>query len=95
MGLLLVQHGLDFLRQSIPDFVRIVRRIEQENAAGFQALRHLVFINKLQLMAANEIRLRNQIRRTNRLFADAQVRNCQAARFFGVIDKIPLRIPRR
>ena len=57
MGLLLVQHGLDFLRQSIPHFVRIVRGIEQENAAGFQALRHLVFINKLQLMAANEIRL--------------------------------------
>ena len=29
------------------------------------------------------------------MFADAQVRDGQPARFFGIVDEIPLRIPRR
>ena len=43
----LIQYGLHFLRQPRPDFISTVRRIEQENTAGLQALCHLVFINKL------------------------------------------------
>ena len=57
----LIQGSLHFLRQAGPDFIGAVRRVEQENAAGLQPLGHLVFIDKLQLVAANEIGLRNQI----------------------------------
>ncbi|MNL67596.1 hypothetical protein D3C87_1921980 [compost metagenome] len=46
-------------------------------------------------MAADKIGMRNQIGRTDRLLADAQMRNGQTACFFGVINEIPLRIPRR
>ena len=58
----LIQGGLDFLGQAGPDLIGAVRRVEQENAAGLQPLGHLVFIDKLQLVAADEISLRNQIR---------------------------------
>jgi hypothetical protein len=46
-------------------------------------------------VAADEIGLRNQIGRTNRLLADAQMGNRQAASLFRVIDEIALREPRR
>ncbi|MNL61581.1 hypothetical protein D3C87_1855270 [compost metagenome] len=55
--LLLVQYGLNFLRQTGPHFVGVVRRVNQENPAGFQAFSHLIFIDKLQLVAADEISL--------------------------------------
>ncbi len=58
----LIQGGLDFLGQAGPDLIGAVRRVEQENAAGLQPLGHLVFIDKLQLVTADEISLRNQIR---------------------------------
>ncbi len=58
----LIQGGPDFLGQAGPDLIGAVRRVEQENAAGLQPLGHLVFIDKLQLVAADEISLRNQIR---------------------------------
>ena len=94
-GFFLVQHRLNFLRQAPPDFVCAVRRIEEENTAGLQALGHLVFIDKLQLVAANKISLRNKIRGADGLFAHAQVGNGQAACFFGVVDEVSLGVPRR
>ncbi|SAH62959.1 Uncharacterised protein [Enterobacter hormaechei] len=93
--LFLVKHCLDFLGQACPDLVGAVRGVDQENTAGLQALGHLIFINELELVTANKIRLRNQVCRADRVFADAQMGNGQSARFFGVVDEIPLRIPRR
>ena len=94
-GVFLPEHRLHFLRQTRPHLIRAVRRVEQENTARFQALCHLVFVDKLQLVTADKIGLRYQIGRVNRPFADAQVGNRQPARFFGVIDKVALRVPRR
>jgi hypothetical protein len=54
-GSLLIQHRLYFLRQTRPDFVRAVRRVDQENTAGLKALGHLVFVDKLQLVTADKI----------------------------------------
>ena len=91
----LIQRGLDFLRQARPDFLGAVWGIEQENTARLKTLNHLILVDKLQLVTANEIGLRNQIGRTNRLLADAQMGNRQAASFFRIIDEIALREPRR
>ncbi|MNC33826.1 hypothetical protein D3C75_822350 [compost metagenome] len=91
----LVQHRLNFLRQSVPHFIRAIRRVEQENAAGFQAFGHLIFVDKLQLVAADKISFINQVGGINRLFTDAQMRNRQTARFFRVIDEITLGVKRR
>ncbi len=93
--LFLVQYRLHILRQSIPHLFGAVRCVEQENAAGFQPLGHLVFIDKLQLVAADEIGFIHQIGGINRLFTDAQMGNRQATGLFGVIDKIALGVPRR
>ena len=54
-GFFLIKNRLHFLRQARPDFICAVRRIEQENTARFEAFGHLVFIDKLQLMAADKI----------------------------------------
>ena len=53
------------------------RGIEQENAAGLQPLYHLIFIDKLQLVAADEIGLRDQIRRADRF---SLTRRCETVR---------------
>ncbi len=45
--LFLIQHRLNFLRQTRPDLVGAVRRIKQKDTAGLQTLRHLIFIDKL------------------------------------------------
>ena len=94
-GVFLPEHRLHFLRQTRPHLIRAVRRVEQENTARFQALCHLIFVDKLQLVTADKIGLRYQIGRVDRPFADAQVGNRQPARFFGVIDKVTLGVPRR
>ncbi|SPX67246.1 Uncharacterised protein [Leclercia adecarboxylata] len=60
--LFLVQHRLHFLRQPPPDFIDAVRGVKQENAPRLQALGHLVFVDKLQLVATDEIGLRHQVR---------------------------------
>lgn len=79
--LFLVKHRLHFLGQACPDLVGAVRGVDQENTAGLQALGHLIFINELELVTANKIRLRNQVCRTDRVFADAQMGDGQSARF--------------
>ena len=56
-GLLLIQYCLNFLRQTRPDFIHVVRSIEQEDTAWFQAFGHLILIDKLQLVTANKIGL--------------------------------------
>lgn len=77
--LALVQQRLNLLRQARPDLVGAVRGIEQEGATGLQAFDHLVLIDKLQLVAADEVRAADQVGRVDRLLADAQVRHRQAA----------------
>ena len=59
---LLIQNSLNFLRQTCPDFIHTVRGIKQEYTARFQALGHLILIDKLQLVTTNKIGLRHQIR---------------------------------
>ena len=81
--------------QSRPRLFGTVRRVEQEDTAGFQAFCHLVGIDKLQLMAADKIGTADQIGRVNRLFADAQMRHRQATGLFRVVDKIALSVQRR
>ncbi|MND94186.1 hypothetical protein D3C80_863960 [compost metagenome] len=90
--LTLLQDGLHFLRQPRPGLFGTIGSIEQENAAGFQALRHLVSIDKLQLVAADKVGATHQIGRVDGLFADAQVGYRQASGLFRVINEIALGI---
>ena len=56
-GFLLIQYRLNFLWQTTPDFIHTLWRIKQEDTAWFQALGHLILIDKLQLVTANKIGL--------------------------------------
>ncbi len=60
--LFLIQGGTDFWGRRDQTSSALYGVLSRENAAGLQPLGHLVFIDKLQLVAADEISLRNQIR---------------------------------
>lgn len=87
LRLFLRQNRLNILRDMVPDLIRRIRAVEQENPAWRQFFRHFIFVEELPLMTGNKIRLPDQIGSADRLFADAQMRNGKAARLFRVIDK--------
>ena len=79
-------------RQLGPDFVLRVRRVQQERAARHQRFDHVVPLQEHRLMTRDEIRLADQIRRTNRLRPEPQMRHRHAAGFLRVINEIALRV---
>ena len=56
--------------------------VQQESAARFQILQHVVFFYIGVVVASHEISPFDQVRLMDRLFAEAQVRNGDPARFF-------------
>lgn len=84
----LAQHLLHLLRQPLPDLIGVVGTVEQEDAVGPQSLRHLVHVDELPLVAADEVRLVHQVGRLQRPLADPQVGDGEAARLLGVVDEV-------
>ena len=66
--------------------------VEQENAARLDIGHHVVLVDIGGVVAGDEIRLADEIGGFDRLLAEAQVGNRHAARLFGVIGEIALRI---
>ncbi len=81
---------LDFSRQPIPHLVGPVGRIQQEHRPVHGVLEHVDPLQELELMAGDEPRLRDQIRRPDRTRARAQVRDRRRAGLLRVVDEIPL-----
>ena len=79
-------------RQVVPHLVRAERAVEQEDRAGIGALQHVEPLHEAELMAADEIRPRDEVRRVDRLLAEAQVRNRDRARLLRVIDEVALHV---
>ncbi len=78
--------------QMLVEFLLIPFAVKQEIPAGLQILHHVVDIDIRGFVAGHEIRLCNVIGGLNRLVAKTQMRNGQAAGFFGIVGKIALRI---
>ena len=72
--------------------VRVPSAVEQEAAALLQILDHVVLVDIGRVMAGNKISLADVVGGFNGLVAEAQVRNGDAAGFFGVICKVALRV---
>ncbi|MNG97572.1 hypothetical protein D3C79_566900 [compost metagenome] len=93
-GAFLAQHLLHLLRQSLPDLIGVVGAVEQEDAVGLEPLRHLVHVDELPLVAADEVRLVHQVGRLHRPLVHPQVGDGEAPRLLGVVDEIALGIER-
>ncbi len=66
--------------------------VKQEHAAFFKVAYHIVARYVRLIVASHEIRLIDKIRRLNRRFSEPKVRNRYAARLFGVVLEIALRV---
>ena len=77
----------------IPNFVRTIDAVQQENAVGFGIFEHVELLQESELVAGDEIGIvvADQVRRVDRFGAKAQVRNGHGAGFLGVVDEIALR----
>ena len=66
---------LSHLRQMVPDFVRLERRVEQQCATRRELLRNVEPLEEQRLMAADEIRFAHQVAGANRTRAETQMRD--------------------
>ena len=79
-------------RQMVPDLVRTVWRVQQHGGAGCGQPQHVVARDELELMAADEAGLLDQVGRMDRLWSEAQMRDRLRARLVRVVDEIALRV---
>ncbi len=79
-------------RQVIPHLVRPVGAVEQKDRARLGRLKQVEPLQERELVARDEIRRADQVRRVNRLGAKAQVRSRHRARFSRVVHEIALRV---
>ncbi len=87
--------GNVFLHLAGQPFVKLPagpRAVQKEVAALFQVLHNVVFVHIGRVVAGDEIRLADIVGRFDRLFAEPQMGNGQAAGFFGVVVEIALRV---
>ena len=83
---------LDGTRERVPHFVRRVRAVEQQRRAGRRAGEHVDAIQQPELVAADEARALHEVRRADRLRAEAQVRDRLRARLLRVVDEVALSV---
>src|SRR5574341_192752 len=93
LELLLDDLSLNFGGQVIPDFIRAIKAVQQENAAGPGVLQHIELLEEIELMASHKIGLIgfDQVWRTDRLRPEAQMGGRHRARFLRVVDEVALR----
>ena len=84
--------ALRFRREIVPDYLRPMRRVQQQRPARHETLRHVHALEEDGLMTRHEVRRRDEIRGTNRLRPEAQMRNRDSSGFLRVIDEVTLRI---
>jgi hypothetical protein len=66
--------------------------VKQERTAGQNVFNHVILVNVRRVVTSHEVSLGDEICRFNRGFTEAQVRNRNAARFFGVISEVRLNL---
>ncbi len=81
---------LHFGGKVVPHFVRAVRRVDEYGGAFFGGTEHVVFIQEVEHVYADEISRLDEVRRADVVLAEADVGSRHRAGFFGVVDEIPL-----
>ena len=64
--------------------------VQQESAAVFQLLHHVIFVQIDRVVAGHEIRIVYQVGAADGAFPEAQMGDGQAPGLFGVVFEIPL-----
>ncbi len=70
----------------------VVHRVEQERAAGLQALEHVVLVHVRRHVAGHEVGRGDQIGRSDGQVAETQVRRGVTARFLRVVGEVCLTV---
>ena len=78
--------------QCVPDLIRGQRGVEQERGLRRSPVEHLGTLEQLELVAADEARLGDQISSADRFRAEAQVRDGLRAGLLRVVDEVALRV---
>ena len=73
-------------------FEGVPGRVQQELAAFLDVGEHVVAGDVGRVVAGNEVSTVDEVRRLNGRFAETEVRNGDAARFFGIVEEIRLRV---
>ena len=92
IDLVLGQENLHVIGQRPAGRFGIVHRVQEERTARLEALQHVVLIHVRRHVARHEIGRGHQVRRGDRLVAEAQVRSRVAARLLRVVCEIGLAI---
>ena len=77
-----------------PDRVGPVGAVQQEHRPWSRDRQHVETIEQAELMAGDEVRFGDQIRRVNRSRSEAQVRHRRRAGLLRVVDEVSLRVER-
>ena len=87
----LLEHPLlDLARKRVPDLVRRVAAVEQQRRSRGRPVEHLLARELPELVAADEARARDEVRRPDGLRSEAQVRDGLRARLLRVVDEVAL-----
>jgi len=81
---------LRFKRQILPQVLRVKGRIDQHDRVGGGFAQHVVLFKERELVNADEISAGNKVRRTDFVFAEADVGNGLGTGFFGVVFEVAL-----
>ncbi len=92
VDLVLGQENLHVIGQRPAGRFGIVHRVQEERTARLEALQHVELIHVRRHVARHEIGRGHQVRRGDRLVAEAQVRSRVAARLLRVVCEIGLAI---
>jgi hypothetical protein len=79
-------------RQMVPNIFGTKRRVQQECAAGLRRRKNVHAFEKRELVAGDEIRLADQIRRANGMGAEPKMGHGARTRFLRVVNEIALRV---
>ena len=94
LNFFLNQIPLHLFGQGIPDLIRAINTVEEENRTLAGILQHVKAVHKAELVTAHKggFAFRYQIRSFYRLGAKAQVRDRDGAGFLGVVVEVTLSV---
>ena len=82
---------LHLARQLVPDLVGPYGAFSRKTPPGSRVLEHVEALEEVELVAGDERRLRDQVRRADRPRPEAQVRDRHRAGLLRVVDEVALR----
>ena len=84
--------SLNRSRELLVQLVNCPVAVQQEGAARYNVLYHIVLVDIGRVMTGNEVCLVDEVCGLDRSLTETQVRNCNAAGLLGVVSEVCLRV---